>query len=165
MYALCGRPTRSSLPDTGPEAFRRQKLSTGQFLRGTEQKSVSAVPADVVPKIAQLKVYSSLDDGKSPHRTGFSHRGRPCYSVQQIPSGIAHKIPAGILLPLAELILGKRDFARCDGRPKGAALWTSASLERLERTFLDMNAPTECVKLALALRSHKPPDSVYEVLQ
>ena len=164
MYALCGRPTRSSLPDTGPEAFRRQKLSTGQFLRGTEQKSVSAVPADVVPKIAQLKVYSSLDDGKSPHRTGFSHRGRPCYSVQQIPSGIAHKIPAGILLPLAELILGKGISPVATG-DQGLCPLDPASLERLERTFLDMNAPTECVKLALALRSHKPPDSVYEVLQ
>ena len=129
MYALCGRPTRSSLLDTGPKAFRRQKLSTGQFLRGTEQKSVSAVPADVVPKIAQLKVYSSLDDGKSPHRTGFSHRGRPCYSVQQIPSGIARPMPAGIGLPLAELILGK-GFRSLRRATRGSARWTPQAFEK-----------------------------------
>ena len=45
------------------------------------------------------------------------------------------QIPAGIGLPLAELILGRGDFAFCGRRPKGSALWTSASLERLDLTF------------------------------
>ena len=144
MYALCGRPTRSSLPDTGPEAFRRQKLSTGQFLRGTEQKSVSAVPADVVPKIAQLKVYSSLDDGKSPHRTGFSHMGRPCYASP------THPTPAGIGLPLAELVLGKRDFARCDGRPGAPPAGPRKPLKRLDRNFSVIGSVSLCVPLRIA---------------
>ena len=47
------------------------------------------------------------------------------------------KIPAGILLPLAELIFGERRFRSIAmERPKGSALWTSASLERLDLTFL-----------------------------
>ena len=50
-------------------------------------------------------------------------------------------MPAGIGLPLAELIWGKGDFALCGERPKGSALWTSASLERLDLTF--MSLPTQ----------------------
>ena len=44
------------------------------------------------------------------------------------------KIPAGILLPLAELILGIGDFAFCGRRP--GLCPGPASLERLDLTFL-----------------------------
>ena len=52
-----------------------------------------------------------------------------------------HPMPAGIGLPLAELILGRGDFAFCGRRPKGSALWTSASLERLDLTFSSLLTP------------------------
>ena len=97
------------------------------------------------------------------------------------------KIPAGILLPLAELVLGIKDFAplRWSDQglmvPKGnhtvckqtvpaqfskgklsgslANRGPRKPLKRLDLNFYIIIDPTECVTLALALRSRESPGS------
>ena len=74
------------------------------------------------------------------------------------------KIPAGILLPLAELILGIRDFALCGERPGAHGSQANRGprkpLKRLDLNFYIIINPTECVTLALALRSREQTGSV-----
>ena len=93
------------------------------------------------------------------------------------------KIPAGILLPLAELILGKRDFAPLRWSDQGlmapfgnhtvckqtvpaqfsrgklsgslANRGPRKPLKRLDLNFYIITVPTLCGKLALALRSRE----------
>ena len=55
------------------------------------------------------------------------------------------KIPAGILLPLAELIFGEGDFARCDGRPGALPTGPRKPLKRLDLNFYIITVPTLCV--------------------
>ena len=65
------------------------------------------------------------------------------------------KIPAGILLPLAELILGNREFRSIAMERPGALPWTCKPLKRLDLNFYIITVPTLCGKLALALRSRE----------
>ena len=54
------------------------------------------------------------------------------------------KIPAGILLPLAELILGIRDFAFCGRRPGALPTGPRKPLKRLDLNFYIIIDPTLC---------------------
>ena len=71
-----------------------------------------------------------------------------------------HKMPAGILLPLAELILGKEISPSAEG-DQGAALDLQALKGLTQLLYHDR--PTLCVKLALAQRSRKQTESVCEL--
>ena len=73
------------------------------------------------------------------------------------------KIPAGILLPLAELVLGNRGFRHLRMATRTLP-WTRKPLKRLDLNFYIMIVPTLCVTLALALRSRESPGSLLRKL-
>ena len=74
------------------------------------------------------------------------------------------KIPAGILLPLAELVLRNRGFRHLRMATRTLP-WTRKPLKRLDLNFYIMIDPTLCVTLALALRSHKQIVSVCKTVR
>ena len=103
---------------------------------------VSGVPPHVVPP-------EQISRNRCPR--SFMGKGR---IERPFPIGDAlamrplRPMPAGIRLPLAELILGEGDFAPLRWSDQGALpSGPRKPLKRLDLNFFDMTDPTECEKL------------------
>ena len=107
----------------------RLRLSTGQSQRGTDRKPVSAVPAHVVPPDCVNQKYQARS---------FMEKAR-IERTFSIGDALAMRplrpMPAGIWLPLAELILGKGISPVATGdqglcKVSSANLWTPQFFEK-----------------------------------